>query len=308
MADVLEEMAALEDPRTGRSLLDRTVLIANTSNMPVLAREASIYTGGHGRGVLPRHGLRRGPDRRLHVTLGRGAARSCVTHRRAAGRGGYPAGLASALAAFYERAGRVRTPSDADASVTILGAVSPPGGDMTEPVSAHTRRFVRCTLVARPGSRVRAPLSGSELARLVLARCGADRRMARRERRTGLGTRREHALRLLAEADHLESIAAAGWRDLASRPRARPAPERTAAAGGSAPAEQPERQRRLLRAREAAGLARARARRPRACLELVDAGIPIGRDRRGRPLARRFARATHTTAGSAARSKRSAGN
>ena len=145
MADVLGEMAALEDPRTGRPLPDRTVLIANTSNMPVLAREASIYTG-----VTVAELYRdMGYDA---VLIADSTSRWAEALREVASRTGdfppeegYPAGLASALAAFYERAGRVRAHSNADASVTILGAVSPPGGDITEPVSAHTRRFVRCT-------------------------------------------------------------------------------------------------------------------------------------------------------------------
>src|SRR5581483_4876098 len=145
MADVLEQMAQLDDPRTGRSLLDRAVLIANTSNMPVLAREASIYTGV----TVAEFYRDLGYDA---VLIADSTSRWAEALREVASRTGelpaeegYPAGLASALAAFYERAGRVRTLAGADASVTILGAVSPPGGDMTEPVSAHTRRFVRCT-------------------------------------------------------------------------------------------------------------------------------------------------------------------
>ena len=106
MADVLEELPRLEDPRTGRPLMERTVLIANTSNMPVLAREASIHTGVTVAEYLPRHGLPRRADRGLDVALGGGAARDRVANRPAARRGGVPAGLASALAAFYERAGR----------------------------------------------------------------------------------------------------------------------------------------------------------------------------------------------------------
>ncbi len=144
MADVLEEMSRLDDPRTGRALLDRTVLIANTSNMPVLAREASIYTGV----TVAEFYRDMGYDA---VLIADSTSRWAEALREVASRTGelpaeegYPAGLASALAAFYERAGRVRTLAGADASVTILGAVSPPGGDMTEPVSAHTRRFVRC--------------------------------------------------------------------------------------------------------------------------------------------------------------------
>ena len=120
---------------------------------------------------------------------------------------GYPAGLASALAAFYERAGRVRTLAGDDASVTILGAVSPPGGDMTEPVSAHTRRFARCIwsldadlAYARHYPAVSWRDSSSRDAERI-----AEWHVAGHE--PLWGATRERALRLLAEADHLESVA-----------------------------------------------------------------------------------------------------
>ena len=119
------------------------MIIANTSNMPMMAREASIYTGitvaeyfrDMGHVAL---------YRRLHVALGGGAARVRLAARGVPGEEGYPAYLASALAAFYERAGQVTPSADATGSVTVIGAVSPPGGDLTEPVTAHTERFVRC--------------------------------------------------------------------------------------------------------------------------------------------------------------------
>lgn len=143
LADVLAELAELADPRTGGRLADRTVLIANTSNMPIMAREASIYTGvtvaefyrdmGHNAVVIA------DSTSRWAEALREFASRTGALPAEE----GYPAGLASALAAFYERAGRVRTLGGADASVTIVGAVSPPGGDTTEPVTAHTQRFVR---------------------------------------------------------------------------------------------------------------------------------------------------------------------
>lgn len=207
MADVLGEMAALEDPRTGRPLLDRTVLIANTSNMPVLAREASIYTGV----TVAEFYRDMGYDA---VLIADSTSRWAEALREVASRTGelpaeegYPAGLASALAAFYERAGRVRAHSNADASVTILGAVSPPGGDITEPVSAHTRRFVRCTwsldadlAYARHYPALSWRDSSSRDAELI-----AEWQVANGA--PGWGPQREHALRLLAESDHLESIA-----------------------------------------------------------------------------------------------------
>jgi V/A-type H+-transporting ATPase subunit A len=143
LADVLAELSELSDPRTGGRLADRTVLVANTSNMPIMAREASIYTG-----VTVAEYYR---DMGYHaVVIADSTSRWAEALREFASRTGalpaeegYPAGLASALAAFYERSGRVETLGGADASVTIVGAVSPPGGDMTEPVTAYTQRYVR---------------------------------------------------------------------------------------------------------------------------------------------------------------------
>ena len=143
MADVVAELDALEDPRTGEKLVRRTVVIANTSNMPMMAREVSIYTG-----VTVAEYFR---DLGLHVVLiADSTSRWAEALREFASRTGalpaeegYPAGLASALAAFYERAGHVVTLGGRTGSVTIIGAVSPPGGDLTEPVTAHTQRFVR---------------------------------------------------------------------------------------------------------------------------------------------------------------------
>jgi V/A-type H+-transporting ATPase subunit A len=144
MAEVLDEMPSLEDPRTGRSLMARTVIIANTSNMPVMARESSIYTGI----TVAEYCRDMGYD---VVVIADSTSRWAQALREFASRTGeppseegYPARLASALAAFYERAGRVRTLGDTEASVTVIGAVSPPGGDKTEPVTSHTTRFVRC--------------------------------------------------------------------------------------------------------------------------------------------------------------------
>lgn len=143
MADVVEELSGLEDPRTGERLSRRTVIIANTSNMPMMAREASIYTG-----VTVAEYFR---DMGHHVVvIADSTSRWAEALREFASRTGalpaeegYPAGLASALAAFYERAGLVVTLGGRTGSVTIIGAVSPAGGDMTEPVTAHTQRFVR---------------------------------------------------------------------------------------------------------------------------------------------------------------------
>jgi V/A-type H+-transporting ATPase subunit A len=207
MADVLEELPRLEDPRTGRPLMERTVLIANTSNMPVLAREASIHTGVTVGEFFRDMGYR-------VVLIADSTSRWAEALREVASRTGqlpaeegYPAGLASALAAFYERAGAVRTLGGAEASVTILGAVSPPGGDLTEPVSAHTRRFTRCTwsldrelAYARHYPAVSWRDSSSRDAEAV----GGWHFL---QRDAHWGERRERALTLLAEADRLDSIA-----------------------------------------------------------------------------------------------------
>lgn len=144
MADVVDDLEALEDPRTGDRLTRRTVVIANTSNMPMMAREASIHTG-----VTVAEYFR---DMGYHVVvIADSTSRWAEALREFSSRTGalpveegYPAGLASALADFYARAGHVVTLGGRRGSVTIIGAVSPSGGDMTEPVTAHTQRFVRC--------------------------------------------------------------------------------------------------------------------------------------------------------------------
>ncbi|WP_330180120.1 V-type ATP synthase subunit A [Nocardia sp. NBC_01503] len=144
MAEIVAELLALTDPRTGGRLADRTVIIANTSNMPMMAREASVYTGvtvaEHFRDMGYHVVLVADSTSRWAEALREFAARTGVLPAEE----GYPADLASALAAFYERAGAVTTLGGAAGSVTIIGAVSPPGGDVSEPVTTHTERFVRC--------------------------------------------------------------------------------------------------------------------------------------------------------------------
>ncbi|WP_130471550.1 V-type ATP synthase subunit A [Candidatus Magnetaquicoccus inordinatus] len=143
MAGVLDEFPHLEDPRTGRPLMERMVVIANTSNMPVAAREASIYTG-----VTVAEYFR---DQGLHVALmADSTSRWAEALREVSGRlgelpgeGGYPAYLSTRLADFYERAARVQTLSGKGGSVTLIGAVSPPSSDFSEPVTTHTKRYVR---------------------------------------------------------------------------------------------------------------------------------------------------------------------
>lgn len=143
MAGVLEEFPRLRDPRTGRPLMERTVIIANTSNMPVAAREASIYSA-----VTVAEYFR---DQGLHVALmADSTSRWAEALREVSGRfgelpgeGGYPAYLSSRLAEFYERAASVMTLCGAEGSVTLLGAVSPPSADFSEPVTSQTKRYVR---------------------------------------------------------------------------------------------------------------------------------------------------------------------
>jgi len=144
MAEVLREFPQLEDPRTGRPLSERSVIIANTSNMPVAAREASIYTG-----VTVAEYFR---DMGFDVAmLADSTSRWAEALREISGRlgelpaeAGYPAYLGSRKAEFYERAGRTEALSGAIGSVTLIGAVSPPGGDFSEPVTLYTQRNVRC--------------------------------------------------------------------------------------------------------------------------------------------------------------------
>ena len=142
MTDVLEEFPKLIDPRTGKPLMERTILIANTSNMPVAAREASIYTG-----ITIAEYYR---DMGYHVAImADSTSRWAEALREISGRleempaeEGYPAYLPSRIAQFYERAGYVKTLSQKEGSITVIGAVSPPGGDFSEPVTENTKRFV----------------------------------------------------------------------------------------------------------------------------------------------------------------------
>ncbi len=143
MAGVLEEFPQLTDPKSGRPLMERTVIIANTSNMPVAAREASIYCA-----ITVAEYFR---DQGLDVALmADSTSRWAEALREVSGRfgelpgeGGYPAYLSSRLADFYERAALVETLGGARGSVTVIGAISPPSGDLSEPVTSHTKRYVK---------------------------------------------------------------------------------------------------------------------------------------------------------------------
>lgn len=144
MTDVLTEFPKLIDPRTGTSLMERTILIANTSNMPVSAREASIYTGAS----LAEYYR----DQGYHVAImADSTSRWAEALRELSGRmeempaeEGFPAYLPTRIAEFYERSGYMECLSGKEGSVSMIGAVSPPGGDFSEPVTQHTKRFVRC--------------------------------------------------------------------------------------------------------------------------------------------------------------------
>lgn len=144
MTQVLEEFSELVDPRSGNLLMDRTALIANTSNMPVAAREASIYTGL----TLAEYYRDMGYDVAI---MADSTSRWAEALRELSGRleempaeEGYPAYLASRLSAFYERAGMMQNLNGTEGSVSIIGAVSPQGGDFSEPVTMNTKRYVRC--------------------------------------------------------------------------------------------------------------------------------------------------------------------
>jgi V/A-type H+/Na+-transporting ATPase subunit A len=144
MTEVLTEFPELEDPKTGKPLMERTVLIANTSNMPVAAREASVYTGI----TIAEYFRDMGYDVSLMAdsTSRWAEAMREISSRleEMPGEEGYPAYLAARLSEFYERAGRVRTLNNDFGSVTVIGAVSPPGGDFSEPVTQNTLRIVKC--------------------------------------------------------------------------------------------------------------------------------------------------------------------
>ena len=155
MAGVLDEFPRLVDPKNGRPLMERTVVIANTSNMPVAAREGSIYCA-----ITVAEYFR---DQGLHVALmADSTSRWAEALREVSGRfgelpgeAGYPAYLSSRLADFYERAALVETLCGAKGSVTVIGAISPPSGDFSEPVTSHTKRYVK-TFWALDGKRAQA--------------------------------------------------------------------------------------------------------------------------------------------------------
>ena len=207
MAEVVADLHELADPRTGGRLADRTVVIANTSNMPMMARQASVHTG-----ITVAEYFR---DMGYHaVVIADSTSRWAEALREFASRTGalpaeegYPADLASALASFYERAGAVVTLGGRPASVTVVGAVSPPSGDMTEPVTTYTERFTRCRwTLDRDLAYARhypAVSWSSSFARDADA-IGAGRAAAGQ---AGWSQRRARLVDMLAEADRLAALA-----------------------------------------------------------------------------------------------------
>jgi V/A-type H+-transporting ATPase subunit A len=207
LADTIDELGSLEDPRTGRRLMERSVIIANTSNMPVMAREASVYTGM----TVAEYFRDQGRDA---VLIADSTSRWAEALREFSSRTGelpaeegFPAGLASALAAFYERSGRTETLAGGEGSVTVLAAVSPPGGDVTEPVTAHTQRFVRgLWTLDRDLAYARHYPAVSWRASFSRDTPGVAAWHARHGD-VGWAARRARLQGLLAEADRLESVA-----------------------------------------------------------------------------------------------------
>jgi V/A-type H+-transporting ATPase subunit A len=213
MAEVLDEFPQLDDPRTGRPLAERTVIIANTSNMPVAAREASIYTA-----ITVAEYFR---DQGLNVALmADSTSRWAEALREVSGRlgelpgeAGYPAYLSSRLAEFYERAARVTALNGKEGSVTIIGAISPPAGDFSEPVTLHTKRYVRCFWAL---DRQRAQARFYPAIHPLLSYGSDTRELADWWKTAGNPdwmTQRQRALELLEAQAHLERMARIVGRD-----------------------------------------------------------------------------------------------
>ncbi|MDJ0777950.1 MAG: V-type ATP synthase subunit A [Gammaproteobacteria bacterium] len=206
LVEILQTFPELIDPYSGRSLMERTFLVANTSNMPVVAREASIYVGV----TMAEYYRDQGYD---VVMVADSTSRWAEALREVAGRlgqmpveEGYPAYLASRLAAFYERAGTVDTLAGGSGSVSLIGAVSPPGGDFSEPVTSHTKEIIRTFwALSKPLADARHYPAVSWLDSFTdyAERAG---RWWTREVSPDWPLRRQQALTLLTDADELERI------------------------------------------------------------------------------------------------------
>ena len=207
MTRMLRELPELPDPRTGRPLADRTVLVANTSNMPVSAREASLYTG-----VAIAEYYR---DMGYHAALlADSTSRWAEALREISGRlgempaeEGYPPHLASRLAAYYERAGRVITLGGREGSVTLISAISPPGGDRTEPVTRHTQAFTQVFWTLDKDLAAARVFPAVSIAHSYSAFPPALSAWWHREVAPDWGALRRDALALLDEAGRLEGTA-----------------------------------------------------------------------------------------------------
>ena len=206
LVEILQTFPQLTDPHSGRSLMERTFLVANTSNMPVVAREASIYVGV----TMAEYYRDQGYD---VVMVADSTSRWAEALREVAGRlgqmpveEGYPAYLASRLAAFYERAGSVETLAGGSGSVSLIGAVSPPGGDFSEPVTSHTKEIIRTFwALSKPLADARHYPAVSWLESFTDYAARAAKWWAD-EVSPDWALRRQQALTLLAEADELERI------------------------------------------------------------------------------------------------------
>ncbi|HIC80093.1 MAG TPA: V-type ATP synthase subunit A [Kiloniellaceae bacterium] len=206
LVDILESFPQLTDPYTGRSLMERTLLVANTSNMPVVAREASIYVGV----TIAEYFRDQGYD---VVMVADSTSRWAEALREVAGRlgqmpveEGYPAYLASRLAAFYERAGRVETLAGDTGSVTLIGAVSPPGGDFSEPVTSHTKEVVQTFWALSKALADARHYPSVDWNDSFSGYAGIAARWWEEEIDGGWGAAREEALALLTQAGELARI------------------------------------------------------------------------------------------------------
>jgi V/A-type H+-transporting ATPase subunit A len=206
LVDVLESMPKLVDPYSGRPLMERTLLVANTSNMPVVAREASIYVG-----ITIAECFR---DQGLDVVMvADSTSRWAEALREVAGRlgqmpveEGYPAYLASHLAAFYERAGRVHTLGGEVGSVTLIGAVSPPGGDFSEPVTSHTKEIIQTFWALSKQLADARHYPSIDWTESFSDYVGPTARWWHRNVDASWAAKRAEALALLAEAEELSRI------------------------------------------------------------------------------------------------------
>ena len=206
LVEILQTFPQLTDPHSGRSLMERTFLVANTSNMPVVAREASIYVGV----TMAEYYRDQGYD---VVMVADSTSRWAEALREVSGRlgqmpveEGYPAYLASRLAAFYERAGSVNTLAGDTGSVSLIGAVSPPGGDFSEPVTSHTKEIIRTFwALSKPLADARHYPAVSWLDSFTDYAARAAEWWSR-EVSPDWALRRQQALGLLTDADELERI------------------------------------------------------------------------------------------------------